>query len=188
MSCVYCELTVAYITPSPSPCRVFANADSLFYYAREARLGKRLLSPEEIQALLNCVREPETTVTSVPIKNGHEACGGQERDENLEARGTGDGKSLGSPTLEGEQQEMELLTTAAGSFNTLNSAQDVDQWSPEPTSSNDYTKLMIQSPVDQSGGSGGVGDERRGSQASVESWMLSRGAKNEEVVWTKNIY
>ena len=159
-----------------SPCRVFANADSLFYYAREARHGKRSLSPEEIQRLLSHARQPDTTnVTSVSIRGdgdmargrekqgGPEEDGEQERNINQEARGAGDGQSLRihSPTWEEEQ-------LYDGNHVLGDSTEAVDQCSPLHSS---YDEATLQPPVDQSGAQGGVGDVQTGSQASVESWM-----------------
>ena len=162
---------------------MFANADSLFYYAREARHGRRSFSPEEIQRLLSHARDPDTAnVTSVAIRGDTidgdtagvreeegelEEDGGDlgERGEsiNQEARGVGDGQSLriNSPSLEEEK-----LNNGGHVLGDCIDA--VDQWSLLYSS---HDQPVLQSPVDQSGAQGGVGDERTGSQASVESWM-----------------
>lgn len=154
-------------------CRVFANADSLFYYAREARLGKRLLSPEEIQALLSRARDPVAThVTSVPItrsqiieedemqeddlSGGQGGFGGPEDDENQGVRGAGDGKSVHMASLfEGEKQEMD------------DPVNQEDQWLLQP--SGDYPPHP---PVDQSEATGV--SQPAHSQPLMESWMLDR--------------
>lgn len=172
---------------------MFANADSLFYYAREARLGKRLLSQEEIQALLSHARDPESThVTSVPVKRNQEVieedepqedelCGGQgeyggpegdggqgeyggpEDDENQGVRGAGDGKSL---KIEGE---MDVIP-----YDPLSSDQ-VEQLIPLHGSDH-----ALHPAVDQSDASG-VG-EPTDSRTSMESWMLDREETNFEEV------
>lgn len=157
---------------------MFANADSLFYYAREARLGKRLLSQEEIQALLNHAREPVAThVTSVPVTRSREVieedevredelCGGQgeyggpEDDENQGVRGAGDGKSL---HIEGE---MDVL-----GYDPLSSDQGEQLI---PLHSSDHA---LHPPSDASGGG-----EPTDSRTSMESWMLDRGETSFEEV------
>lgn len=53
---------------------MFANAESLFYYAKEGRPSKRTLTQQEIQALLAQVTpstEAETTPTDEPHKEGN---------------------------------------------------------------------------------------------------------------------
>ena len=162
---------------------MFANADSLFYYAREARHGKRSLSPEEIQRLLSHARDQDVTnVTSVTIRGDtadrdtardreeqgeleeeDEGLGEREGSISQDARGMGDGQSLhiNSPSLEEEK-------LYDGGHVLGDSTDPADQWSPLYSS---YDQPVLQSPVDQDGAQGGVGDERTGSQASVESWM-----------------
>ena len=164
---------------------MFANADSLFYYAREARHGQRSLSQEEIHRLLSQARDPDTTnVTSVSVRHdafeediireredleglgeGEEA----EGDEGQGMRGTGDGQSLhvSSPTLEKEQLN-DGSDVLADSCDPLTSTHAVDQWSPHQAG---YDESVFRSQVDQSGAQGGVGDGQTESQASIESWM-----------------
>ena len=164
---------------------MFANSDSLFYYAREARLGQRMLSPEEIQALLSHAREPDTTnITSVPVTGSRGAVGedsgvceelrekeGKIRGEGEgeEERGVGDGQSLGfdSPTFITRQQvgmEGEVLLESSG-FDPMISAQETDQWSPyRPCSIGSDSEF--QSPAHHSGACGGVGEERPNSHIS----------------------
>ena len=128
-----------------------------------------MLSPEEIQALLNHAREPDAAnMTAVPVRQDDVfgGLGEQEGDrehhgehENQEVGGTGDGQSLGfdNPTLEDKQLEhgSEVIQTSGG-FDTY-TTQAVDQWSP----------------VDHSGTCGVVGEEQMGSQASVDSWIAA---------------
>ena len=174
------------------PLRVFANADSLFYYARDARLGKRLLSPEEIQALLSRAKEPEATnVTSVPITR-RDIEGGEEDGEDIgggrgvgrEGGGVGDENGFhGDSASDGFGMSDDLIATySSGGFDPTNTAGVADQWSPQHTRGEGYGESnnpIIQPPVDQSGEVGGVGKERRRSQASVESWMLDRDREEE---------
>ena len=183
--------------PPAPPLRVFANADSLFYYAREARLGKRLLSQEEIQALLSHARDPVTThVTSVPVREvieedgaqEDELCGGQggyggpeddgeqggygapEGDENQGVREAGDGKS---PNIEGE---MDVVA-----YDSLGSDQ-VEQLIPLQGSDH-----ALHPAVDQSDASGD-GGEPADSRTSMESWMLDREETSFEEVYAKLHY
>ena len=175
--------------------RVFANADSLFYYARVARLGKRLLSPEEIQALLSRAKEPEATnVTSVPIARRDIEGGEEDGEESGGGRGVGGGNKEGGrvgdengfhgdSASDGFGMSDDLIATySSGGFDPTNTAGVADQWSPQHTRGEGYGESndpIIQPPVDQSSEVGGVGKERRRSQASVESWMLDRDREEE---------
>ena len=51
--------------------RVFANAETLFYYARDARSTTKLLSPEEIQALLAQTKK-KTNVNNLAFEENNQ--------------------------------------------------------------------------------------------------------------------
>ena len=164
---------------------MFANADSLFYYAREARLGKRLLSQEEIQALLSQTRDSSshTHVTSVSVSqrgSGETRETGEggdigERGEGGETRESGDGESLGfgSPTLGGDGGEWgEAGLQISGGFKYTH---NVEEKLTEP---NQASEVEMEPPEDHSGTYGGQGEGPTGSHTSVESWMANDGVSS----------
>lgn len=190
---------------------MFANADSLFYYAREARLGKRLLSQEEIQALLSHARDPESThVTSVPVKRSQEVieedepqedelCGGQGEYGGPEGdRGQGEYGGLegdGGPEGDGGQGEYKgpeddenQGVRGAGDGKSLKIEGEMDVIPYDPLSSDQVEQLIplhgsdhALHPAVDQNDASG-GGEPTDSRTSMESWMLDREETNFEEV------
>ena len=158
---------------------MFANADSLFYYAREARLGKRLLSPEEIQALLSQARDSSSQahVTSVSVsqRGSGETRETGEGGDIGEGEEIGDGESLGfgSPTLGGDGGDWgEAGLQISGGFKYTH---NVEEKLTEP---NQASEVEMEPPEDHSGTYGGQGEGPTGSHTSVESWMANDGVSS----------
>lgn len=159
---------------------MFANADSLFYYAREARLTDKLLSPEEIQALLNYAREPSTTVTMVPTeeRQGQEGGGGGgeegeseegEGDDEEECGGRGKGKKEceGEGVGEGYNNPFQVVLPIVEEDRSA--TQFCVEPVPRPPPS---THTVSGPPANYSQEEGEMVEEQPSSQISAESWML----------------
>ena len=174
---------------------MFANADSLFYYAREARLGKRLLSPEEIQALLSHARDSgdHTHHTSV---SGHTHNTSQRKSTSEdEERGNGEGEgeeieseevrelgfdqSLGFRSCSVEEEKsrfVDVCLQMSGGFAYARGREECLQ-----------DDAMVQEEfeteplVDHSDPCGGEGEVPTDSHTSVESWLA-------EVSWYQQVY
>ena len=175
-----------HYSPPPPP-RVFANADSLFYYAREARLGKRRLSPEEIQALLSHARDSGENTTSISVEQQRQSTaeceeeeeeeeeeGGEEEERGEDGGIGGEGEvgfdqSLGfsSTSVEGEGEKKSRL----GGDNLQMSGGFEYGRSKEELSTEHTVVEGMEPPEDHSGPCGGEGDVPTDSRTSVESWI-----------------
>ena len=158
--------------------RVFANADSLFYYAREARLGNRPLSTEEIQALLNKAREPaagNVTLTAVPT--GRESRS-RETDKEVQVKGRRK-DNLMAHVEEDKAIHDDCRNFAKGTNDTalgsIIHSDTVGEWTSSHGSSGDRTHTTSELLMHKTGEG-----EKKDRKVSVESWMLDREEDEEE--------
>lgn len=164
-------------------------------------MGKRLLSPEEIQALLSHARDSgdHTHTTSVPghthdhtpIASEIVDQGELTKSEENEREGEG-GEGRGE---EGEGQSLQELREAGFDQSLGFSPCPVEgekprfeDFSPQVSGGFEYSRgqeqssadhaeveeeIVMEPPVDHSGQGGGEGDVPPGSHTSVESWMVA---------------